>query len=364
MKVLHLSSERSWRGGEQQMVYLIEESEKYGVESHVASKKGSAFSDYCKNNEINFVELGFKNELDVFTARKIKKYCTEHKIDLVHIHSSHSHAMAVWSSVLGNKVPLLLSRKVDFPIKNNVLSKWKFNHHSIQKIICVSDAIKQILNKDLKNKNLCSVVHDGIDKNRFHYKTGLHTLRKEFSIPDEKRIVANISAIAPHKHYKTFVDTVALVIEKDIKFHFFIIGDGPSKGEIENYIKEKGLNNHITLTGFRNDIPDLITDLDLFLMTSETEGLGSTLLDAAINRIPIVSTNAGGIPEFVEHNKNGLLADVYDSEKLASHTLNLVKDQKLKDLLVENGYNKVMTSFTKEVMAKKTIDIYEQVIAN
>lgn len=363
MRVLHLSSERTWRGGEQQIAYLIKESTIHGIENHVATKRGSAFSAYCRENNLDFIELGFKNELDIFTASEIKKYCKEQKIDLLHIHSSHSHAMAVWSSVLGNKIPFILSRKVDFPIKKNWLSKWKFNHKSITGIICVSDAIRNILNNDLRNKSLCSVVHDGISLDRFHFKKGLHVLRKEYSIPDDVKIVANISALAPHKHHFTFIDTAEKVLKENLNFRFFIVGEGKLKEELESYVSEKKLTDYITLTGFRNDIPDIITDLDLFLMTSETEGLGSTLLDAAVNRIPIVSTDAGGIPEFVEHGYNGLLAGIYDSKALAKHVLTLSTDSILQDTFTQNGYQKILKGFTKEVMTKKTIEIYEQILS-
>lgn len=361
MKVLHLSSERTWRGGEQQLAYLLEESKKHGIETFVASKKGSAFSEYCRKNNQPFVEVGFKNELDVFTAIKIKNICKEQSIDFVHIHSSHSHAMAVQSVMFGNKIPLVLSRKVDFPIKNNVFSKWKFNHSSIKKIICVSNAIKQIILPDLKNKNLCEVVYDGIDLDRFHYQKGKNVLRDEFGVAKNKTIVANISAIAPHKHYFTFVDTAEKVLRENPDFHFFIIGDGPLRNEIEVYIKKKKLTQEITFTGFRKDIPDIFPDIDLFLMTSETEGLGSTLLDAAAHKTPIVSTNAGGIPEVIQHRTSGLLADVYDSNTLAKFVLELSTDKSLQEQLTEANYKNLTSRFTKEIMAQQTFKIYEQI---
>ena len=361
MRILHLSSERSWRGGEQQLAYLIEESDKKGVFSMVAVKKGSAFAHYCKEKSIPHIVLGYKNELDVLTAWRIKKACKTHKIDLLHAHSSHSHAMAVISSVFGNKTPVVLSRKVDFPIKNNWFSRWKFNHKSIAQIICVSDAIRKILAPDLKRTDHLSVAHDGIDLDRFQLKKGIQKLRKEYKIAQNRTIVANISAIAPHKHYYTFVDTAKKVLTKNTNFHFFIIGDGPLRNAIESYVSQNNLQENITFTGFRQDIPEIFPDIDVFLMTSETEGLGSTLLDAAANHIPIVSTNAGGIPEFIEHKKTGFLANVYDSDELAKWLIFTADNPDITQKTTTNAYIKLLNGFTKAHMAQKTLEIYAKI---
>ncbi len=358
MKVLHLSSEKTWRGGEQQMAYLIAESIKHNIEPLVACRKGSAFSTYCKQQKIKHYDLGFRNEIDVFTALKLLFICKKEHIGILHAHSSHSQAMAVLSAFFGNKTPIVLSRKVDFAIKNNVLSKWKFNHKSIKRIICVSNAIKEILLPDLKRTNHLSVIHDGIDLKRFPYKKGQHILRKEYSIDNNKQIIANISAIAPHKDYFTFVDTAEIALSINPNLHFFIIGDGPLRNEIEAYVSNKNLADSITLTGFRNDIPQLFPDIDVFLMTSKTEGLGSTLLDAACNFIPIVSTDAGGIPEFIIHQETGLLTAVGDSKALAQGIIYVLQDDALQKKLTNEAYLKLLEGFTKEKMALKTIEIY------
>jgi glycosyltransferase involved in cell wall biosynthesis len=363
MKILHLSSERSWRGGEQQMAYLIGESSKQGVQNFVIARKDSAFAEHCKKQNIQLLEVGFKNEVDVFSVFKIKKFCKEHQIDLIHAHSSHSHALAVLSCVFGNRTPTILSRKVDFPIKSNWLSHWKFNHRSIAHIICVSDAIKEILLVDLKDKSHLTTIHDGIDLNRFHGIKGKNLLKKEFGVDANKKIVANISAIAPHKDYFTFVDTAEILLQERDDLHFFIIGDGPLKAEIENYVSSKNLNQHITFTGFRNNVADLFPDIDVFLMTSKTEGLGSTLLDAAANKVPIVSTNAGGIPEFVAHEITGLLANTQDAKQLAFEVSLLIDNTELQTTLCTNALEKLTHYFTKEMMANKTINLYGKIIS-
>jgi len=133
MKVLHLSSEKTWRGGEQQIAYLVDELNELGVENFVACRKDSVFEKHCKDNLIEHITLPFKNSYELGSAIQIKNFCKYMEIDILHMHSSRGHTIGVISSLLGNKSKLILSRRVDFPVKDNWLSKWKYNYSKIKK---------------------------------------------------------------------------------------------------------------------------------------------------------------------------------------------------------------------------------------
>lgn len=361
LRVLHLSSEMSWRGGEQQIAYLIEELEKKGIENFVVCKKRSAFEQYCRDNEINFLSVPFVNQYDLFSAWEVKKFCQEFNIDLVHAHSGYSHGLSVLSAILGNKSPIILSRRVDFPIKRNFISQLKYNHPSVRKIICVSHTIEQIVRKSVKKPERCITIHSGINLERFHGKVSSGLLRKEFNIPDHKVLIGNISALAPHKDYYTFVDTAELLIKKGLEAIYLIIGDGPERENIENYIEKKGLTQHIILTGFRQDIPSVLPELDIFLITSKTEGLGTTVLDAFACKVPVIATAGGGLKELVKHETTGLLTEVGNPEMLSEQVIKLVKDKDLYNLLAKNAFDKVQ-EFSREHTAEKTLEVYKNLV--
>ena len=183
MKILHLSSEKTWRGGEQQIAYLILESLLKGIQTHVICRKGTEFETWCKKNNIQHLSVSFANELDLISVFKIKKYCVTHRIDIMHAHSSHSHALGLFSKLFGNPAHFIVSRRVDFPIRDNWFSKYKFNHSSVLKYVCVSKAIEIILSKDLLNPEKSVTIHSGIDTQKFEGVINKHTLRTEFNIP-------------------------------------------------------------------------------------------------------------------------------------------------------------------------------------
>ena len=362
MKVLDVSTPLSWRGGEQQLAYLLEELPTNDVNQMVVCPVVSAMEDYCKRKSVQYFvfKKGFLS--DLFLAKEIANICREEKIDLAHLHDSHAHTAAVLSCLFyGNKASLILSRKVDFPIGGSLFSAYKYNHPSIKKIICVSEKIKVIMAPEIRNKSLLAMVHDGIDLARFTFQN-TNILRKQYNVPADELIVANVAAIAPHKDYFTFVDTAELLLRKNFKAKFFIIGDGPEKKQIEKYIAYKNLQKEIILTGFRNDIPQILPEIDVFLFTSKTEGLGSSILDAFACRVPVAATAAGGVPEIVINEKTGLLSSVRNPNQLAENILRLTADSHLRNTLVENAAQFVR-NFSKENTAKKTFEIYKEVLS-
>lgn len=362
IRILHLSSEKSWRGGEQQIAYLIQELNNKGVENLVACRNQSAFEDYSHQNHWKFFTLPFQGSFDFSTIWGIKSICKETNIDLIHVHSAKSHSLAVMSHLLGNTTPLILSRRVDFPVRKNFLTQWKYNHPAIKKIICVSEAIEHIVRSSVRHPDKCVTVHSGIDISRFKNSTSY--LRITYQISDDVIMIGNTSALANHKDYFTFIDTAGMFHQYNLPARFFIIGDGPEKETIRRYILERGLQEYVIMTGFLKNIPEVLPELDIFLMTSETEGLGTSVLDAFACKVPVVATRAGGIPEMVIHEKTGLLADVKDAERLAVHLKRLIQDTALKKALIANAYQHLLHNFTKEKMAEKTLKVYQEVLKN
>ncbi|MFY0654177.1 MAG: glycosyltransferase family 4 protein [Cyclobacteriaceae bacterium] len=363
MKVLHLSSERGWRGGEQQIAYLLEEHKNAGIDSHVICKKDSSFSKYCEQKEWQYEEVGFKNSLDLASAIKIKNYCGNNQIDLVHMHGSGSHGVGVLSVALGNRTKLVLSRRVDFPLKTNFMSRWKYNHSSIKRILCVSDAIKEIVQQGIKKPEICQTIYSGIDLSKFDQVGDKEDLRSKYSIGRSTFLVGNTSALADHKDYFTFIDTAEVLLKEREDVHFIIFGRGELEAELKGYAQSKSIEDSITFAGFVENIQELLPQLDLFLMTSKTEGLGTSLLDAMVCKVPIVATRAGGIPEIIMHEKSGLLSEVKDSKGLAEQVVRLIENAELCERLVRNASEFVL-KFDKKETARQTLEVYKDVLGD
>lgn len=360
LKILHISSEKSWRGGEQQIAYLIEETTKEGHECAVVCRSDSAFEKYCETKGITQVSRSF-NGVNVFTtAVFLRFYAKKHKFALVHVHSAKSHLVAFISLLLGSKIPVVLSRRVDFIPSTNWLTRWRYNHRGIKRIVGVSHAISEIMREYIdKAKDRCVTVHDGIDINKFGQT--LASFKETYNIAEDKRVVANTSALADHKDYFTFLDTVRVLLNRRKDVAFIIFGTGPMEHEIKDYAEQIRVKDNVIFAGFVKNLPQILPQLDVFLMTSKTEGLGTSILDAFACKVPVVATRAGGIPEAVIDGKTGLLAEVGDKEALADQVERLLDNPQLRKE-VTDGASAHLAGFTKEAMAEKTIAIYKEIV--
>ena len=356
--VLHVSTPESWRGGEQQLFYLMEELEEQEVEQYlICNVKGEL---YKKAKALNWNVIGStkRSGMDLGFSGQIKHLSKTINFNVIHAHDSQAHTLALLANVIfGCKVPVVLSRRVDFPVGGSVFSRYKYNHSMVAKILCVSDAIKEVMKPAIKNHDLLQTVYSGIDMRKFENIVDSNYLREKFEVSADYKVIGNVSAIAPHKDYYTFVDTAAQLIQKGVKAKFFIIGDGPERAEIEQYVKDKNLQGDIYFTGFMKEVLPILKSLDLMLVTSKTEGLGTTILDAFACEVPVVATRAGGIPEIVQHQKTGLSADVKDVKGLSELVIELLNDDALKVNLIDNATT-LLQNFTRETTAKNTYKVY------
>lgn len=346
------------------MIYLVEELQKQGVWQLIMCPFNSEVHRYCLAHHLNHLTYFKGFSANPMVAFRVTHTCKREKIDLIHVHDSHAHNFAVLSAVLtNNPLPVIVSRRVDFPIQGTPMSSFKYNHPQVRRIICVSDAIRQVMEPFIEDKGKLVVVHSGVDMDKFRDKSKSRKLRKEFNIGNDVLLIGNVAALAPHKDYPTFIQVAKRIIGAGIRCHFVAIGDGPSRKEIEQEIRREGMQDNITLTGFRNDIEDILPELDLFLITSETEGLGTSILDALVAGVPVVATRAGGIVEIIEDGVNGLLAPVKDARALAGQVNRMITDREFMTACVNRG-KQMVARFSKAETAKQTLRIYEAVLSS
>ena len=356
LRVLQISTAMSWRGGEQQLAYLLEEL-KDRIELFVLCSRGSAIEEFCQHFQIPFLSVRKKGGVNLRIAKKLSQLCKNEKYTCMHSHDAHAHTHAFISALFfGNKTPLIVSRRVDFPIQKNWLSKLKYNHNSVKKILCVSEAIRSITAKGIVNHQKLYLVYDGINIEKFsspHPK-----LRRELGLSSDAFIVGNTSALADHKDYFTFLAVADRFILNNENAHFVIIGKGPMEDEIKSFSSKLKGSKNIHFVGFRNDVSDILGELNVFLITSKTEGLGTSILDALAAKVPVVATRAGGIPEIIKNEQNGLLCDVGDVQSLVDCLARLKDNKGLRKQLSESGRHSLLP-FTKSEMAANTLRHYE-----
>ena len=182
MRILHLSSEASWRGGEQQIAYLVSQLADLGIDPLVACKPASEFEAYCAKMAWKNFPLGMKNSIDFSSAIKLKRLCQKLSIDLIHAHSSHGHGSAFLAYLLKNKTPVILTRRVHFKVSEGLISRWKYSFPKLKKVVCVSDAIRNIVNSAIGREELSTTIYDSINHEKFKSQIGGSFLRSKYNL--------------------------------------------------------------------------------------------------------------------------------------------------------------------------------------
>ena len=362
MKILHLSSETSWRGGEQQIAYLIEELQRLGINCVVVCRPNSAFENYCRRKGLAYHALPLKNSLDLVSAWKLRRICRAEKIDLVHVHSSRGHAIMHLAQLLGTSTPFLLTRRVAFPIKNKGLNVLRYNSPQLRKIVCISRAVLESTAPVVKQKEKLAVVYDGIDLSRFAQHQPISSLHQELQLNPKVPLVGTVAALTDEKDLPTFIRAAKEISTALPQLHFVIVGDGPQLPVLQEQARNLQLEDRLHFMGRRNDVPLLLPQLSLFMFTSRMEGLGTSVLDAFACELPVVATAAGGIPEIVRNEETGLLAPVGDAASLATAAIRILSNPSLATQLTKKAQSLLLQTFTKENMAAETLKVYQEVL--
>jgi glycosyltransferase involved in cell wall biosynthesis len=202
-------------------------------------------------------------------------------------------------------------------------------------------------------------VHEGIDVDHVAAAPRVN-VHEAFWLPHDAPLVGNVAALVPHKGQRHLIDAAHLVVREVPDARFVILGEGELRGHLERQVRDYHLEKHVLLPGFRTDVLGCIKGVDLFVMSSVTEGLGTSLLDAMACAKPIVATRAGGIPEVVDDGVTGLLVPPRDHQAMAAAIVRLLTDPALCRRMGDAGRARVGERFTVERMVAETAAVYQR----
>jgi len=361
MRLLHISTEKYWRGGEQQIAYLIEEQEKAGISNFLICRKNSEMESYAKASNIQHSAISIKNSIDLKAIFKIRKIFKSIPFDFIHLHSSKAHTLGLFANLLLAPKKFILHRRVSFPISINSINKWKYNHPQILKIICISEDVKKQVAKITNREDKSTVIYSAIDLDRFNLPINQNEFKEEFSIPDASKVVIGVGALSEEKDFSTFIKAAHKTLKSYADVHFLIVGDGVEKNNISDGIKELNIADNITLTGFRKDIPRLLKNADIFMLCSKSEGLGTSFIDAAAASCALLGSDTGGIPEIINNNENGFLAKPGNEQDFSAKLMKLLTDNELRFKMAENAKSSAK-NFSITAMGKSYRKLYDKLL--
>ncbi|MHB2026454.1 MAG: glycosyltransferase [Elusimicrobiota bacterium] len=373
--LFHIDAEPGLRGGERQLLYLACALRDMGHRNIIAVRRASRLAALARDMKFDVLELGFYFEFDPSAAIALRKAARKARRPIFHAHTAHAAGAAVLAKLLGGP-PVIAHRRVDFPLRGRLSRIFKYGQ--VQRVICVSDAIRKILIADGMPEKKLAVVHDAVPCSEKEARMmGLaaqsfapvspqdrdalrRPLADDYHVNPESFWIGNLAALVPHKDHDTLIAAAFIVLSKKPNTVFLIAGEGPLQNRLLEQIRRMGLVGKVLLLGQRSDSTALIKSLDLFVLSSWGEGMGSVILEAMACGVPVAATTAGGIPEITQNGKTGILSPPKNPEALAAAILRLMEDHALRKNLARCALEK-LPEFGISRAAKKTEAIYEEI---
>ena len=349
--ILHITNGLGYGGVQKVIVQLCETTKPSFNKITVCADNGVHVQELEKMG-IKYYRIPDMEKKDIKTIltiiKTIRKIVKEEKIDIIHCH----HRMAVLYSKLACKKTIIYNNHTIYDNKPKLTQLTLKNVHVIADGLKVKDNVCDFFKVP---ESQVDVIYNAVDD----YDGKVERIDEIQKAKEEGYfIVGNSGRLHPQKGMEYFVRAVEVVKKTHPMIKFFIIGDGELRKDIENLINKLGLENNITLLGFRSDIKNTISQLDVLVLTSIYEGLPLTPMEAFSVSKAVIATNIDGTREVVEDGYNGILVESKNPESIAEAIVRVYEDRKLLETLNENSRKTFENKFSLEIFEKEYLNYY------
>lgn len=370
MKILITCLSQSWGGMEMYSLQTAELLIKSGFEVDLLCFPNSHLHTEAEKRGIKTYQLEFSKYFSPIKVVQLNSLLKKQKYDLIHVEASKDLWLVVPALKLTSlKTPLLLTKHVgSYIVKKDFMHKWIYKRVNLA--LAISEVIKKNLidTTPLSDKNIM-LLHNGIDVDKFNpERTNKSTIRDEFNITDEELLIGMNARFSPGKGHEEFLQAAHELVKSFKNIKFLVVG-GPSKGEDDYALKIKelasqlGLDGKVIFTDFRNDIPEILASLDIFVFPSHAEAFGLALVEAMSMKLPSVCSNSDGVLDIAVDRETSFLFQNENFRDLSNKLSDLITHPDNRIKLGNAARQRVVKYFSTDFITSQLINIYNEQIA-
>jgi L-malate glycosyltransferase len=358
MKVLYVDLEREWRGGQSQALLTMKGLHERGHRVDLVAAANAPLEKRTAPTGIAIHRIP-RLGLRAWAALKIKKLIGRHHYDVIHVNEAHA-LTAAWMANAHAKLPLLISRRIGFPLWKNRISRARYN--AVTRFVSASEEITQTLIDSGMPAEKISIVNEGVVIPPPFTEKERADARRHFGITDNQFLFGCVGVFVPEKAHRHLIEALAEVRKTHPEARLILAGDGECRSDLESLTKRLGQREAVLFPGFIDNVGQVYAAVDVFAFPSEYEGLGTSLLVALATGLPVISTACGSLGEVVDHERTGLIAEPA-GPKFAAAMTRYVEDSVLREKLGKAARAEAEKRFSVDRMVENTIRTYEEVIA-
>ena len=314
-------------------------------------------AEEAKEKGIKVVMVKRRPGIDFFLPFRLAHILKKERVNLLHTHNMGPlfyGSLAAWLA----RVPIVLNTRHGRERKIGSQWIWRLNNE----IITISeDAKKELSISNRINSEKIRVIYNGIETKQYITKTNIYKVKKVLNI-NSTLVIGTVARLSPEKDQFTLLEAFSKIAQMVDSVKLVIVGDGILRQELERRSKSLGIKDKVLFLGFRQNISEILSIFDVFVLSSLTEGIPLTLLEAMAAGKPVVATNVGGNPEVVVDGETGFLVPPKNPEKMAEAIITLLKNEELAMKMGEAGRKRVEEKFSLERMVREYEEIYRNLL--
>lgn len=306
--------------------------------------------------------------IDLKCAERLRAFADSQRADILHAHQCTPFFQAMLSRGLSGRRPVVFTEHgrhfPDRPSRRRMIVNRLLLQRQ-DRIVACGEAVRQAL---ITNEGLpagrVEVIYNGADTSAFSQPTddARERIRRDLGYSANDFVVIQVARLHQLKDHQTALRTIERVRSEIPQARLLFVGDGDQRQALQQTIDERQLSANVTLLGTRSDIADLLAAADVFLLTSISEGIPLTVIEAMAARLPVVATSVGGLPEMVQHGETGFLAGSGDDQCLATHLTTLAQQSSLRTQMGDRAAVVACSRFSLESMLNSYQNVYTEVL--
>jgi L-malate glycosyltransferase len=310
--------------------------------------------------------IGRKPGLDWRCPLRLASLLRRHEVELIQAHQYTPFFYALFARMRYRRIPIIFTEHgrhfPDYPHTKHKIANWMLLRKQ-DRVVAVGRSVKQALiaNEGIADRRI-EVIPNGIDTDRFVPDPQMRqSVRDQLGIGQDDYLVMMVARLDPIKDHLTAIRACVRARAVVPKLKLLLVGDGPERATIESYIRERNLDDLVCLLGTRHDVANLLTAADTLLLTSLSEGIPLTIIEAMATGVPIVSTAVGSISDVVTPSV-GLLAHARDDRMLAALLVKLGRSPLLRIMMGDQARARAVAEFSEAVMAEKYSNLFDALL--
>jgi len=336
----------------------------------VATNTGGKFAQELSKLDIQIFSVDMSRQLALKPIRQIRDIILQNRIDLVHSQGARADFFARIAGKIAESPHILCT--VAMPVEGFDVTPLRkrvyrfidqLSENYVDRFLVVSNALKQslTLGRGISSERVVRI-YNGIEVNEYQPNLKVNNLRNEWGITHAEPLIGAIGRLVWQKGLEHLIQAAAEILAAVPDAWFLVVGKGPFRANLQTLARELNISDRIIFTGFRSDIRELLSAIDILVVPSLLEGFPMITLEAMAMAKPIVATQLPGIKEQISNGVEGILVPPNNSKALGAAVLSILQDKKLASTLGGAARSRVESCFSVEKMVGETEKVYLSVL--